>query len=193
MRIININGRDITILRDRAEVRYTRQRTSSGRVVQCQSFNKEILCWFCNKPKLIENAALMHGTALLHASCSKIVSANKNMPDTSPIYRLVKQVITLLNTGRVCKKYGKTNLTVEEIRTIMLSNCHYCGGSPKNRRIRIAIKYTGIDRVDSNKGYISGNCVPCCNACNRAKSDMTLDEFNSWIKGLVNYNKHLIE
>jgi hypothetical protein len=42
--------------------------------------------------------------------------------------------------------------------------------------------YSGIDRLDNNIGYVSGNCVPCCSVCNYAKRDMTVDQFKNWIK-----------
>jgi hypothetical protein len=41
--------------------------------------------------------------------------------------------------------------------------------------------FNGIDRVDNSKGYILGNCVPCCSWCNRAKADGTLAKFMDWI------------
>lgn len=39
------------------------------------------------------------------------------------------------------------------------------------------VMYNGIDRVDSEKGYVVGNCVPCCYEVNRAKSNMTQSDF----------------
>ena len=47
--------------------------------------------------------------------------------------------------------------------------------------------YSGIDRVDSNIGYEINNVVSCCNICNRAKSNMKLDEFNEWRMKLAKY------
>ena len=31
------------------------------------------------------------------------------------------------------------------------------------------------------------NCVPCCKICNIAKRNMTLEEFDEWIKRLYNH------
>jgi hypothetical protein len=42
-------------------------------------------------------------------------------------------------------------------------------------------RYNGLDRIDSTKGYIEGNVVPCCKYCNRAKSDMRPDSFTAWV------------
>ncbi|WP_146203669.1 hypothetical protein [Azospirillum sp. TSO5] len=41
--------------------------------------------------------------------------------------------------------------------------------------------FNGIDRKDPLKGYTTENCVPCCFEINRAKSDMTIDEFTCLI------------
>ena len=40
--------------------------------------------------------------------------------------------------------------------------CSYCGGP-------LGLKGVGIDRRDSNKGYIKGNVVACCGTCNNLK------------------------
>lgn len=44
------------------------------------------------------------------------------------------------------------------------------------------IYYNGIDRVDSSKGYLKNNVVPCCNHCNTAKNSFTQEEFKNHIK-----------
>lgn len=45
--------------------------------------------------------------------------------------------------------------------------------------------YQGIDRVDSDKGYVTGNVLPCCRICNCAKGTLTKTEFECWAKRLV--------
>lgn len=40
----------------------------------------------------------------------------------------------------------------------------------------------GIDRADSNRGYIKENCLPCCETCNKAKRDLAIDDFYNWLK-----------
>jgi len=42
--------------------------------------------------------------------------------------------------------------------------------------------YSGIDRLDSSKGYEPGNVVPCCKQCNWAKNDIAYDKFLEWIE-----------
>lgn len=62
-------------------------------------------------------------------------------------------------------------LTDDEAREMIISNCHYCD-EPSD-----LTHPGGIDRVDNCFGYVSGNCVPACWPCNRAKSIMCEQEF----------------
>lgn len=73
-----------------------------------------------------------------------------------------------------------------EFEKLIKKNCHYCKLEPYNfikdkRSNSIKIIYSGIDRIDSSKGYIKSNCVPCCKRCNLAKSDLTIEEFKNHI------------
>ncbi len=75
-----------------------------------------------------------------------------------------------------CGKHAKKlevsyELSRAEVETLAMSECYYCGTTPKN----------GIDRVDSEKGYKTSNCVPCCKTCNYMKRKLSKDEFISHI------------
>ncbi len=74
-------------------------------------------------------------------------------------------------------------LTKEQFMGMVTQNCHYCGLPPSARIVNgsSVFVFTGIDRVDSSKGYIDGNCVPCCKACNFAKNEMSVEAFRSFI------------
>lgn len=47
----------------------------------------------------------------------------------------------------------------------------------------------GIDRVDSAQGYVLTNVVPCCKQCNRAKSDLSREEFLTWVERVHAHNQ----
>lgn len=84
------------------------------------------------------------------------------------------------------------SLTMEEFAYITSSSCHYCGVEPiqvkelKSESTWSTYFYNGIDRVDNDMGYVSGNCIPCCVVCNRAKNDMSYDNFMQYINRIKN-------
>jgi len=83
-------------------------------------------------------------------------------------------------------------LSEDEFRDIILKPCVYCGSlldSECKGNGNGSFIYTGIDRVDSSKGYVKDNIVPCCKICNRAKNKLQKDEFISWIKRIANHWK----
>ena len=68
---------------------------------------------------------------------------------------------------------------MSDFYTIKKQPCNYCGST---------IKENGIDRVDSNKGYTTVNCVPCCTMCNTMKWTMGRIQFYQQVKRIY---KHL--
>jgi len=76
-------------------------------------------------------------------------------------------------------------LTDEQVRCLTKQACHYCGTPPSQvcgmERLNGVYIYSGIDRVDNERGYIIDNVVPCCKVCNHAKSTMSSEEFKLWI------------
>ena len=51
-----------------------------------------------------------------------------------------------------------------EAKPLMQADCSYCGGPGG-----------GLDRIDSSKGHVSGNCVPACANCNLILLDMSFE------------------
>ena len=83
------------------------------------------------------------------------------------------------------KREKEFYLTKDEFREIVSQDCYYCVNKPnKARKLRSMyglFYHNGIDRVDNNKGYTKDNVVPCCTTCNKAKLQMSKEEFLSWI------------
>lgn len=85
------------------------------------------------------------------------------------------------------------NLDKERFKEITKQNCEYCGIPPFRSIInRFANMngtyiYNGIDRVDSSKGYIEGNIVPCCRNCNVMKMNLSLEEFTEHIERIYSH------
>ena len=80
------------------------------------------------------------------------------------------------------------NLTDEEFKELIFSNCGYCGATPnnksKNRYGHGDVIYNGIDRINNNLAYEKSNCISCCQNCNRAKYKMSHQEFIKWISNI---------
>jgi hypothetical protein len=76
-------------------------------------------------------------------------------------------------------------LSEEQARTILSSNCFYCGTEPsqiKNgKRSFGSFIYNGIDRLENSIGYVPSNVVPCCVVCNMAKSSLAFGSFVLWV------------
>ena len=76
-------------------------------------------------------------------------------------------------------------LTLDQAADAFKSNCIYCNKAPLNNCIRTKLmtySYTGIDRIDNEKGYIEGNIVPCCQFCNVAKYTQSVTDFMEHIE-----------
>lgn len=78
------------------------------------------------------------------------------------------------------------NLDLEDFLLITNKNCFYCGVAPSKIRKNhdktdSFYRVNGIDRLVSSLGYIDGNCVSCCEVCNKAKLDSSVEDFVLWI------------
>ena len=78
------------------------------------------------------------------------------------------------------------DLTEETFKEIVTKPCAYCGDLYKKSE---NITYSGIDRINSEKGYNIDNCIPCCKICNMMKNNLSLDMFLSKVKQI--HNKRL--
>lgn len=89
------------------------------------------------------------------------------------------------------------NLTKGQFKPLALGNCHYCNKTPSNifkinNVDNNVFLYSGIDRVDSDKGYITGNVISCCGRCNSMKMEEHYIKFLKQIYRIY-HNKNLEE
>jgi len=91
---------------------------------------------------------------------------------------------------RAAKRKLEWRLSNEQAGVLFRSPCFYCGSPPNNVMNQFGAKgkfiYSGIDRIDNELDYVPFNVVPCCSACNHAKSTATFLEFISWISRISN-------
>jgi len=106
----------------------------------------------------------------------------------------------------ICKRDGKEwKLTREQAINIFEGKCYYCGIEPQNvynvyiqkngttvtqnaiRAVQAEVLVNGIDRIDSNLGYIYSNVVSCCTTCNFAKNTLNIKDFYSWLDRIAKF------
>lgn len=79
----------------------------------------------------------------------------------------------------------------DEFADLTSQNCNYCGSEPKDVKLKkdsfSVRKMNGVDRLDSNIGYTLSNSVPCCKICNYMKQDLTVDQFYSHLKRIIDF------
>lgn len=117
---------------------------------------------------------------------ASIVSYNRK--HEIPHYGYVNRLFKDYKLGAKRRKLD-FNLTLNEFYKLIIGNCFYCGSEPIlpkggfENMIRTIepLKKNGIDRVDSAKGYVSGNIVTCCANCNYAKHELSTEEFKSLV------------
>lgn len=76
---------------------------------------------------------------------------------------------------QAAKRGLEFKLSQSEFQDLIESDCFYCGSPPN--QVSKGVVYQGIDRVDSTKGYVPGNVVPCCKFCNWGKNTLSQKEF----------------
>ena len=147
-------------------------------------------CWLCmcecGEETVVDGCALRSGHTqscgcLQRETISQLRSLAPGLAMSKEIYARYRW-----RAGESGKKFA---LTIEEFRALAIQNCHYCGVEPGNIYERDtyngAFTYNGLDRIESSKGYVISNLVPCCWTCNRAKGDMSYSEFIDYLNRLV--------
>jgi 5-methylcytosine-specific restriction endonuclease McrA len=111
----------------------------------------------------------------------------------------------LFNTAKAQSAFRGHEFDLTELDYVVLVTkpCWYCGGLPVNRegtkslkRVNGAPKYNGviahhgIDRKNSDVGYILANCVPCCKQCNYAKGVRSDTDFVAWVRKVFRHTEN---
>lgn len=167
------------------------------KIVGYKSVNKkqyfDCIC-VCGKPFTTRTDALKAGyTKSCGCLTGDLISSKNRLPNNNGAINLVYRTYK----HNADKRNLEFSLTTDEFSGFIFGNCVYCGAEPtlskfsssqKTRRDRFLV-YNRIDRVDSNYGYIASNCVSCCSICNAAKSDLSVEDFKSWISRLIEFNR----
>lgn len=142
--------------------------------------------WICRCTCGNEKDYLFRDLQIGRATCCARCSYDRRrLPDHQA--RKNQILIYYKNKARVWKQ--EFTLDTEYFYSLIFGACSYCGtvGSNTCKGAWDVLKYNGIDRVDSSKGYVPGNVVSCCATCNRMKLDHTVADFKAQI---IRIHKH---
>jgi hypothetical protein len=144
----------------------------------------------CGEQKIINTRCLASGDTV-SCGCYAKEARRKTIGESS--------FNSLYNNYRLSlasKTYG-FKISKEEFKEITSENCFYCGIEPK-QFIKCGKSqkdyfgnyfHNGIDRIDSEIGYVLSNLVPCCKICNYMKKALGQQEFLEHIEKIHNYQK----
>ena len=155
----------------------------------------ECICT-CGTIRYVRKSLLISGKSTA-CGCTRSKANSQRMKGTSPPNKL-KGYEASLNKVLYMYKYSAKkkgllwDLSEELCRNLFLSKCHYCGimnsNTIRSRPSAELFIYNGIDRIDSNKGYTKDNVVSCCCICNKAKTNMSKEEFLSWVSRVYKHS-----
>ncbi len=146
------------------------------KVIKSTEFNEnnkdKKMCKICNKVESTEN---FDNETIKCSECSvksKLSCKLRNPRD--------KEKSKLYDYKKSAKKRNLIfELSDEEFFNIVKSPCHYCEYNDS---------VIGVDRKNSNKGYIKTNVLPCCEQCNLMKNDSSYDNFLSICEHIATIN-----
>lgn len=99
---------------------------------------------------------------------------NKEKCDNRSKEKATKLNTRFSNSKSSAKRRGLDfSFKLEEYSDLIKLPCYYCD----NLLGKQSVIGSGLDRIDSSKGYVQGNCVSCCKLCNQIKMNiLTLEE-----------------
>lgn len=141
----------------------------------------------CGKVVPVRGTSLIQGKSKSCKQCAVVGSRSKVIKDD---FHVASGTVLRQYKGNAKSRGLEFLLTKDDIKDFMKQDCFYCGNPPSNTvntfsgryRPDRAVRYSGIDRIDSLKGYTRDNCVSCCFICNHAKSNLSKEAFLNWVK-----------
>ncbi len=145
----------------------------------------------CGKEHIISQISITGGKTISCGCYSLEKKQNRRIPDDGAAKN------SIYTSYKLNAKYRNIDwkLNKPEAITLFENNCYYCGKEPSNYKKFTCNSgvyyYNGIDRVDNNAGYQSGNVVSCCAICNKTKYTRSKEEFINWAYRIVSYQQKL--
>lgn len=142
----------------------------------------------CGKECLVNTSALRTGKT---SSCGCLSKELTKLRSKKNNYSSSFNALYSLYKGKAKSRGIDFTIDIDSFYKLVTSNCSYCNKEPSklktHKKYDNVFIYNGIDRVDNDLGYVDGNCTPCCDVCNYAKRQMSVDSFKSWIKSVYEF------
>lgn len=163
--------------------------TGISAVKQHEKSGRWIWLWQCSCGNTVEaDATNVRNGSRQSCGCQKAEKINKILTgrNRKPEGESCKSFLRNSYRSNAKSRGYAFDLTDAEFGVLIATNCHYCGMPPSNTQTVLwnddKLKYSGIDRMDNAKGYVTDNVVSCCAVCNRSKGVMSHDEFLEWVR-----------
>jgi hypothetical protein len=149
------------------------------------------LCPQCNNLVYHRNLYGLTRAIKRKGMCYSCASHNKSKAKAT-IQTVLESIYrkTMKDCLRPCSKKIFT-ISKEEYFSLLFMRCFYCNTPPIKHYDSDTHKLclvNGVDRFHNELGYISGNCVPCCTACNFLKSNMGPEIFLALVARIHNFS-----
>ena len=122
----------------------------------------QFTCRKCSKSAIIDRFRSRYVNVCF--TCYQSDTARKNL-------QLDRRYSRLKYTAK--QRGVSVELSRQEFDAYQTLDCRYCGLPVSGRSAKDRSENTGsgLDRMDSSKGYTNDNVVPACFLCNRTKND----------------------
>lgn len=146
------------------------------KVLEIERKKAKVQCTKCNKiKKLVFNVLLSKKTDNCVCDTGYNIKDAENKKELNIYRRFINSV--------KYRRNQECDIQFKDWLKIVKKNCEYCDRTPKDLN-----KLThGLDRINSNLGYLLDNVCSCCYDCNVMKSDLKIIDFYSHIRRIYNH------
>lgn len=138
----------------------------------------------CGTEKILRNNFLRSGKTRSCGCLQRDLAREKKI---LPTKKAALNALYCMLKNRSKSRGLAVEISKDDVLSMMEQECFYCGLPPSNISTRYGRKvaYSGIDRMNNSKGYIKGNVVACCKACNVAKNYYSTEEYIERCEGVA--------
>lgn len=119
-----------------------------------------------------------------HCTCKKCIYERRKLRENNDMAKKLYENSS--KSFRTRTNISEYNLTKEYIQDLLDSQDYRCYYTRTKLATGSKLTNPTIDRIDSSKGYVTGNIVICTEIANIMKNDLSIEEFKNQINLLHN-------